>query len=242
MATIPVESKHIEAMIRVQKERLQYSKKQMGQPPVRQDRDHVRVLVDGEKILSTPRADQLIVVTLNEPYPPCTKPLKELERIALPELKQETRHRGRFLLVKLTGFYRLGHAANLTAVESDEGDIEAVKFSFCADPRVDLSAKGEMIIIKEPYLTHIEHAKEQQCLRINHPSDFILLRSVYDQDIPASVPSQRGSRIPPLKCKEMGNEVLKNKDLDSDRNQPNLINRLINKLIQYQLNLLFLLA
>lgn len=120
----------------------------------------------------------LPVLTVGHVYPACTVSLSELEYIKLADLKQETHHRGRKILLERVSPVVTLAARSWTMVQGDEGDdterLEAVLHKLKHGEEV-LEASARFII-KEPYLTFNEEG--ETTLRIDHASDLVVM---YDE-------------------------------------------------------------
>ena len=111
---------------------------------------------------------------LRHAYPPCTRPLDRLELMRLSELRLETHHRNRAVVVKAWGWPRAGEAV-LDAVEDQHGDVDTLAVYHCdalAQPERVLQ-RGAVLAIKQPFY---EDSKDHgPVLRIDHPSDLVPL-------------------------------------------------------------------
>ena len=109
-------------------------------------------------------------------YSPCTTPLADLQLTSLSQLRLETHHRGKLLIVRV-----IGHALRIQAVqngiEDHEGNVDRLTF-YNADldlsPQQILPRRG-IFAIKEPYYKLAGDGGP--CVRIDHPSDLVPLDS-----------------------------------------------------------------
>lgn len=113
---------------------------------------------------------------------PCSKPLKDLNKIFLNDLVFESHNTGFYLLVRTTTPPTI--SALISAIIEDErGDRIPIVLSQLPPARLlgDGLERGTILIVKEPYLKWMGNG---QCgIRVNHPSDANYL-SRYDELVP----------------------------------------------------------
>ena len=163
--------------------------------------------------LMNPSQHTIATTFIGEPYPPCTKPISSLAPITLRELKLETHHRGRVLIVRTFGIpTRL--SAIQSAIEDENKDVDRLAIQNL--PLTAVTEKvlpsGAIVAIKEPYYKIT--ADEGVMIRVDHPSDFLRLESG-DALIPArlrSIPGQNNQNKTSTQLKENGNTASRRGD------------------------------
>ncbi|KAK4098603.1 hypothetical protein N658DRAFT_488317 [Parathielavia hyrcaniae] len=110
-----------------------------------------------------------------EGYPASTKSIRELEIIPLAELRPETHHRGKGIIVKVASQPFLGAGA-VSIVEDEFGNADKLAIYNQADSSI-LSGvpEGCVVAVKEPFYKN-NGADEDFMICVDHPSDVILLR------------------------------------------------------------------
>jgi len=126
--------------------------------------------------LMKPSHHMFATTFIGEAYPPCTKPISSLAPITLRELKLETHHRGRVLIVRTFGIpTRL--SAIQSAIEDENKDVDRLAIQNM--PLTAVTEKflpsGAIVAIKEPYYKIT--ADGGVMIRVDHPSDFLHLES-----------------------------------------------------------------
>ncbi|KAF2137062.1 uncharacterized protein K452DRAFT_341627 [Aplosporella prunicola CBS 121167] len=139
-------------------------------------------------------------------YPPSTRSMRELQQMPLKDLRLETHHHGRVLIVRLP-VKALRILRNIqTVVEDSEGDVEKLlifNFPLYLDPTSSLP-RGQHIAIKEPYYT--AHG-EGGVIHVHHSSDILRLGSA---DELVSPPMKNGAtKKTAEQWKVEGNEAYK---------------------------------
>jgi hypothetical protein len=109
-------------------------------------------------------------------YLPCTAPLENLKPIAIKDLKLETHHRGRFLLLRaITPPNRM--TAVLVLVEDEYSDVTMLQLyqqeHEASRLATDLVDKGSILLVKEPFFKVT--ASGDYSLRVDHLSDVVFL-------------------------------------------------------------------
>lgn len=107
-----------------------------------------------------------------EYYPPCTVPYENLAKINIRDLRTQTHHLGKVLIVRVAGkpFASVGIMA---VVEDSEGDAERVVL-YHQDPILPEDAiltEGALIAIKQPYYDSV--GQNRHVVRIDHVSDVV---------------------------------------------------------------------
>ncbi|KAL2264246.1 hypothetical protein VTK26DRAFT_9022 [Humicola hyalothermophila] len=112
---------------------------------------------------------------LSEAYPASTKSIRELEIIPLSELRPETHHRGKGIVVKVTSPPFVGAGA-VSIVEDEFGNADKLAIYNQPDSSI-LSAvpEGCVVAVKEPYYKK-NGSDRDFIICVDHPSDVILLR------------------------------------------------------------------
>ena len=139
---------------------------------------------------------------ISDPYPPSTTPLLNLKPIGISELRLQTRHEGRALILRTFGDpSRRSSVQN--GIEDKNGDVKLLLLHN-SDPKADVSSilpNNTFFAIKEP-LYKIT-ASYIFAVRVDHPSDLVRLPSTHPL-----VPVQFG-----LKALEVGENASKYKDI-----------------------------
>jgi len=148
---------------------------------------------------------------IGEAYPPSVRAVADLKPMLISDLRLETHHTGRVLLLRTFGHPSRIQAVQ-NAVEDANGNVDRVAV-YNTDTGITperLLPKGAVLAVKEPF--YKTTADGGYSLRVDHPSDLILL-SASD----ALVPQQLAPRLieldvpaPPLKVK--GNDAYGKKD------------------------------
>lgn len=147
---------------------------------------------------------------IGEAYPPCYKPLADLKPIPIGDLRLETHHRGRVLLVKTFCHpFRLSSVQN--AVEDVNGEVERLSiYNYpSAMPWERVLPKGAYVAIKEPY--YKVTADGGVTIRVDHPSDFTILKP-WDESLPGPWRSEKKSTTDADDLKRDGNAAFKRGD------------------------------
>jgi hypothetical protein len=113
---------------------------------------------------------------LGEDYPPCTVPLKELNKMMLKDVLMDTHHHGKYLLLRICSTDHTHSGTHQSYAVVDElGQHEfLIIHMFAIPPFHNAMIPQEAILaIKKPYFKTIV---DQDCaLCIDHPSDVIFL-------------------------------------------------------------------
>lgn len=144
---------------------------------------------------------------IGETYSPSFEPISSLTPITLHELWLETHHRGRILIVR-TFCEPIRRSAIQNAIEDVRGDVDRLSiYNLPSTTRPDrILPKSAIVAVKEPYLEATIDGGFM--VRVDHPSDFVLLEP--DEDL---VPPQwkRSARktVTGSQLKESGNTAFK---------------------------------
>lgn len=118
----------------------------------------------------------LPAIALGEPYPPSILPLKDLEPMKFTDLKMETHHRGKKLVIRRSIPVVALTARSWTMVQDAE-EKETERLEMCLHKTrygEDVLESTRNFIIKEPYFTLTDQG--EPTLRIDHPSDLVVIR------------------------------------------------------------------
>lgn len=144
------------------------------------------------------------------PYPPSTAASHHLQKLFIKDLRLETHHRGKYVLLRAAT-----PSAVMTAVmvimEDEKG--HAVTFQLYQQKTnayrtaKDVIQEGHLCILKEPYFKVMND--EGYGLRVDHVGDLIWL-SVDDERIPAAwKPRISDLDVDAMQLKDEGNRALK---------------------------------
>lgn len=172
------------------------------------------------------RDESLPVLTVGQPYPPCTTPTSDLLLVKLADLRLETHHRGcKLMLKRAAGVRGKGVSAvvqlaarSWTLVRGADGEGDVERLEVCLHTHehgrdVLERSGGKTLVVREPYFTITEQG--EATLRIDHPSDLEWLDD--EKGTPGQTPENgledaetavREARH----CKEQGNKALSARD------------------------------
>lgn len=170
--------------------------------------------------------EALPVLTVGQPYPPCSVPTSDLRVMKLAELVMETHHRGRKLVLKRAagvGGRGLGAVVQLAArswaILQDVGgadEVERLEVCLHTHERGNdvLECSGtKTLVVREPYFTVTEQG--EATLRVDHPSDLECLdegEHFPSQKLEEGVENLGKAVQHARKCKEQGNTALTARD------------------------------
>jgi len=168
---------------------LQDAQKKKGQRPRdRKDRDTMLLeFMMASMSMAARSTKQTAHVSFVPPaYPPCVTSLDDLKSITLDDLRLETHHRGRYLLLRaITLPYRM--TGILVLAEDACGDATLLQLYQQEDetirPATDIVGEGSIFIIKEPFFKLT--ASGDYSVRVDHLSDIAYLTSE-DTRVPSS--------------------------------------------------------
>ncbi|KAM3416911.1 hypothetical protein BST61_g8499 [Cercospora zeina] len=120
---------------------------------------------------STQRPHPIIVTHI---YPPCTQPVAKLEDIAIDDLRLETVHYGKRLVLRT-----IGHPKNedgvMNAVEDANGDVDRLVVYY---HRTGTLRQGQVVAVKEPFC---RLSNNGGCMiRVDHPGNIIVLHEGHE--------------------------------------------------------------
>lgn len=152
----------------------------------------------------------LPAVSVGQSYPPSTASLDELEPMSLSNLRMETHHRGKKLVIKRASPV-VGLSVRSWCVVQDEEGKETERLEF----GLHKFRHGEEIleltknfVIKEPYFTLTDQG--EATIRIDHPSDLVsLMNEIASSDLKDAGAAKKAA----TRCKNEGNAALKEQDL-----------------------------
>jgi tetratricopeptide (TPR) repeat protein len=153
-------------------------------------------------------ASTIPAIAVGQPYPPCTTSLSGLKPMEMSDLRMETHHRGRKLVIKRESPVVTLVARSWTMVQNEEG-TDAERLEMClhkARHGEDVLESTKRFIIKEPYFTLTDQG--EPTLRIDHPSDLVACQEEPKKYEDAAV-AEKKARI----LKNEGNTALKQQDL-----------------------------
>ncbi|KAL2194430.1 hypothetical protein P885DRAFT_42685 [Corynascus similis CBS 632.67] len=156
--------------------------------------------------------ESIPALAVGQPYPPCTKSIQELQPMKLADLTMETHHRGRQLSVKRASPVVTLTSRSWTMVQDEAGETERLELLLHKTRhRKDILDSNSIFIIKEPYFTLTEEG--EPTLRIDHPSDLVVLPSTQDAQplAPDAAPEEVEKRA--TSHKQKGNAALTKGDL-----------------------------
>jgi hypothetical protein len=141
-------------------------------------KDRAREAKDGESPMNA--------VYVVPPFPPCVKPLAELQKIMLSELLLETRHQDRYALLRSVSPSDKMSGIN-TVVEDESGKMMTlIMFNLLANTPADINQvirEGMVFAIKNPYLQLQRNG--DHTLRIDQVSDYMEL-PIHDERVPVA--------------------------------------------------------
>ncbi|KAK4244352.1 hypothetical protein C7999DRAFT_17383 [Corynascus novoguineensis] len=156
--------------------------------------------------------ESIPALAVGQPYPPCTKSVKELQPMKLADLTMETHHRGRQLSVKRASPVVMLTSRSWTMAQDEAGETERLELLLHKTRhRKDILDSNSTFIIKEPYFTLTEEG--EPTLRIDHPSDLVVLPNTQDAQplAPDAAPEEVEKRA--TSHKQKGNAALTKGDL-----------------------------
>lgn len=175
---------------------------------------------------SQEQGESLPVLTVGQPYAPCTVPASELSLMKLADLRVETHHRGcKLVLRRAAGVRGKGVSAvvqlaarSWTLVQDVDGEGGMERLEVCLHTHhhgkdmLECSG-GKTLVVREPYFTVTEQG--EATLRVDHPSDLELLD---DEEVSSSHRLEYGPEDAETavqearRCKERGNKALAARD------------------------------
>lgn len=121
---------------------------------------------------------ELKLNTVTCPRHCCVKSIDELEPIRLSEMMVNMHHKGKYLLCR-TIVDPMYMTALTTLIEDENGEIEILSLYNCSpsydiDP-ADLYPANTVLMIKEPYLKIMIHDNKDFYIRVESPTDLVIL-------------------------------------------------------------------
>ncbi|EOA86547.1 hypothetical protein ACJQWK_08427 [Exserohilum turcicum] len=156
-------------------------------------------------------ANTIPAIGVGQPYPPCTTPLSQLEPMKMGDLKMETHHRGRKLVIKRESPVVTLVARSWTMVQ-DEDSTDAERLEMLLHKTrhgEEILESSKLFIIKEPYFTLTDQG--EPTLRIDHPSDLVVCHD--DIQNPKHFDDAEKAEKAATRFKTQGNTALKQQDL-----------------------------
>ena len=156
------------------------------------------------------------VLTIGQPYSPCTLSLQELRLMKLAQLQLDTHHRGYHLILKRVSPVVTLAARTWTMVQDQDGEGDDTER---LDVTLHNSRQGEDVldsashfVIKEPYFTLTDQG--EATLRIDHPSDLIVCKDGPNDSLKSASKAGNVAAAEKLAitCKNEGNAALKDKE------------------------------
>lgn len=147
---------------------------------------------------------------IGEAYLPSLEPISSLTPILLRDLRLETHHRGRILLVK-TFCDPMRSSSIQNAIEDVRGDVDRISiYNLPSTTSLDkVLPKRAIVGVKEPY--YKATADGGVMVRVDHPSDFVLLEP-NDTLVPPQWRKEQKAVMSASQLKEKGNTAFKNRD------------------------------
>ncbi|KAK4040436.1 hypothetical protein C8A01DRAFT_46245 [Parachaetomium inaequale] len=168
------------------------------------------LVADMSSMSMTKAQESLPALAVGQPYPPCIAPLHELQPMKLSDLHLETHHRGRQLFVKRASPVVTLTTKSWTMVQDDAGETERLDIVLHKTKHgKDVLESASSLIIKEPYFTLTEEG--EPTLRIDHPSDLIILLPTQPQSDQHPAPEEAEKAA--LTHKQKGNAALAKNNL-----------------------------
>lgn len=174
-------------MITMQKQVLRKASRFVGKKPVKREprelkvqkfmfsllQGHMRAFFNSHNVRTT---------IISETYPPSTQSLSTLSKIMINDLRLETHHRGRYLLVRAaTPPDKV--IAIMNIVEDEDGEVVLLQV-YNQDESGDFNhvvPYGTVCVVKEPYFKTTGDGGDG--LRVDHVSDIVFLNPL-DARIP----------------------------------------------------------
>ncbi|KKY31772.1 putative tpr domain-containing protein [Diaporthe ampelina] len=172
------------------------------------------------------RGDTLPILTVGQPYAPCTTPTADLRPMRLADLRVETHHRGRKLMLEraagvggkgLSAVVQLaGRSWALVQEVEGEGDVERLEVCLHTyqhgKDALECSG-GKVLVVREPYFTVTEQG--EATVRVDHPSDLEWLdgeKGSHASTIKDGLEDVESAAQGARRCKERGNTALAARD------------------------------
>ncbi|KAJ3019056.1 hypothetical protein HKX48_002408 [Thoreauomyces humboldtii] len=126
---------------------------------------------------------------IGDAYAPCSKPVSELSPTTLSQLRLETHHRGKVLVVRtVVPSFRVQSVQTVVVDANDDAQMLAVYNLLDSIPTDVVLPHDTILAIKEPYFKLA--AGEGALIRIDHPSDMVVLKDD-DELVPSPLRKKR---------------------------------------------------
>lgn len=137
----------------------------------------------GSKALKGP-SDTVVAFAVGRPYMPCTVLLHDLQPIKLSDIRMDTHHRGRVLVVRRVAPVVKLVVFSWTVVQDEStGETERLEVLLHKSKHgQDILELGSTFEIKEPYFTLSDLG--DPTLRIDHPSDLVVRKDNFSAHVP----------------------------------------------------------
>ncbi|KAJ5611683.1 hypothetical protein N7528_008788 [Penicillium herquei] len=136
-------------------------------------------------------------------YPPSTAPLSDLKKMMIEDLRVETHHRGRYLLLRTVTPADLVLGSIVMAEDEDDRVFMLILHNQ-GEELSKFMTLGTVLVVKEPYLKLL--ADRTYGIRVDHVSDVILIPD-FDERVPlAWRPQITSAEDSAASWKEKGNE------------------------------------
>jgi hypothetical protein len=148
------------------------------------------------------KGDAIPAYAVGNPYPPCTLPFQELKEMRIEELRMGRHHRGRVMSLRRVAPVARLRLGSWTVVQGVGGGVERLEVGMHVRDLLESLVEGEVFWVLEPWFTMSEVEDGEVAIRIEHPSDLLLVTE--DGEDSGKTASE---------CKEEGNAALRKKDL-----------------------------
>ncbi|KAI5457849.1 TPR domain-containing protein [Mariannaea sp. PMI_226] len=158
--------------------------------------------------------ETMVAYAVGRPYLPSTAKLEDLEPMEISDLRMETHHLGRSLLLRRVSPVVELEASSWAVVQGElPEEVERIEvFLHKSQHDRDILDVCSELFVKEPFYTL--SSQGQPTIRIDHPSDIVVSAS---SDDPEAWRQRRRMKLihtvkSPKQCKEEGNIALQKKD------------------------------
>ncbi|KAE8152342.1 hypothetical protein BDV25DRAFT_137917 [Aspergillus avenaceus] len=195
------ESPTLEEVIKYERHTREVAQSHKGEP-VPQNKLKILEHFACIRITTDPQAFRCDVFFLPQAYPPSHTPLQDLKQIHLQDLRQETHHRGSFLILRAITPSK--KTIPVRVVAEDENESVFLVAIYLQDQRTveEELGTGSIIIVKEPYVQLTGCGPTE--LRVDHVSDLLFLPP-HDRRVPSCWCLDR-SNLSAQDWKEEGNK------------------------------------
>ncbi len=209
-ATIYLPAEEDAGLRQTLKSRAGKCKERAGQPRQPTDAQELKRRATGASLMAdmatltfeTEVKEAIVAYAVGNPYPPSTLPFRELQPMCISELKMGIHHRGRVICLKRVAPVARLRLNSWTVVQDEEGEVERFEGGMHGQDLLDNLSEGGVFKVLEPWFTMSEVEQEEATIRIEHPSDFLIVTEEgWD-------PGKKARE-----WKEEGNAALREKDL-----------------------------